>query len=102
VTRTIRRLGALLATAVLLAGCSDARLDSGTLEKSVASKLGEQTGQRPDKVSCPGGLEAKTDATTRCTLTASDGSTIGATVRTTKVDGDHVDFFIQVDDRAGG
>ncbi|MGW8574710.1 DUF4333 domain-containing protein [Streptomyces niveus] len=52
---------------------------------------------KPD-ATCPEVLEGKAGATTRCTLTAADGSTLGVTVTVSAVDGDTVDFDSKADD----
>ncbi|MEU9750676.1 DUF4333 domain-containing protein [Streptomyces niveus] len=52
---------------------------------------------KPD-VTCPEALEGKAGVTTRCTLTAADGSTQGLTVTVSAVDGDNVDLDIKADD----
>ncbi len=38
--------------------------------------------------------------TTRCTLTAKDGSTLGVSVKVTSVEGDKINFDIKADDTA--
>ncbi len=95
--RPMRRLAAVALVGAVLTGCSAGKVSGNVLEKTVADRLDQQTGQRPDKVDCPHDLDARAGAKTRCTLTASDGSKIGATVMTTKVEGKHVKFHIQVD-----
>jgi hypothetical protein len=59
--------------------------------------LEEQIGTRPD-ISCPDDLEAEEGAETRCTLTAGDDPTeYGVTVTVTSVEGDTVNFDVEVD-----
>jgi hypothetical protein len=99
---------AFLATAavsMLLAGCSA----SGDLEKSepkmsaekvatlVSEKLASTTGRPKPDISCPEDLVGKVGTTMRCKLTASDGSTLGVTVKVTSVDGDQINFDFEAD-----
>lgn len=88
---------------IALIGCSvsaGASVDREVLEQQVSDSLEAQVGTAPKKVECPDELEPKSGATTRCTLTAPDGSEIGATVTVSEVDGDNVNFDIQVDESA--
>ncbi|WP_437114568.1 DUF4333 domain-containing protein [Streptomyces glaucescens] len=48
----------------------------------------------------PGDLVGKVGTTTRCTLTAGDGSSLGVTVTVSSVDGDRIDFDIEADETA--
>lgn len=101
---------ALLATAtagLLLAGCSGEihvggtpKLPKDKLADTVAQKLADTTGRPKPDITCPDDLKGKVGTTTRCTLTADDGSTLGITVRVTSVHGSHINFHIQADDHA--
>ncbi|MFD7970118.1 DUF4333 domain-containing protein [Streptomyces clavifer] len=99
---------AALTAGVLLTGCSgsvsvgnaDPELSSDKLATTVAKKLAATTGQPTPDVTCPEDLAGKVGTTTRCTLTAGDGSTVGVTVTVTSVDGGRIDFDIEADDTA--
>lgn len=89
---------AVAPVATLLVACSSTGVvDRSDVERGAADQLEAQVGQRP-KIACKEDLPAEVGATIRCELTADDGSTIGATVETTKVDGDDVKYEIVVDD----
>lgn len=93
-----RFLLAMAGVAVLaLSGCTST-VDRAELEQEVSTRLTEQVGVAPESVDCPDDLDAEQDATTRCTLTAPDGTQIGLTVTVTSVDGDTVNFDVVVDD----
>ncbi|MEV5316733.1 DUF4333 domain-containing protein [Streptomyces sp. NPDC052687] len=95
-------LGALLTGCSASAGVgeSEPKLSSGKLADTVAEKLAATTGQPKPDVTCPEDLTGKVGTTTRCTLTADDGSTLGVTVTVTSVDGDRIDFDIKADETA--
>ncbi|MDX3733539.1 DUF4333 domain-containing protein [Streptomyces caniscabiei] len=99
---------AAVSVGVLLGGCS-ASVDVGTstpkmssdkLATIVAEKLAATTGQPKPDISCPEDLAGKVGTTTRCTLTADDGSTLGVAVKVTSVDGDQINFDIKADSAA--
>lgn len=94
-TRT--KAGAALALCIAAAACGASAVSQADIEKGVADQLEAKIGQRPD-VSCDGELPAKKGAKLRCELKADDGSTIGATVTATKVDGSDVSYTVIVDD----
>lgn len=95
-----------VATAALLAGCSASvsvgettpKMSKEKLADTVAERLAAKMNQPKPDMACPEDLEGKKGTTTRCTLTASDGSTLGVTVTVTSVDGDNIKFDIQADD----
>ncbi|MFI7008463.1 DUF4333 domain-containing protein [Streptomyces sp. NPDC050145] len=97
-----------VAACALLAGCSvEAHVGSSTPKMSkekvadkIATTLAAQTGQPKPDVTCPEDLEGKVGATGRCTLTASDGSSIGVSVKVTSVEGKQMKFDIQADETA--
>ncbi|GAA1240572.1 DUF4333 domain-containing protein [Prauserella halophila] len=97
------RVSRLVALSVLglaafgLTGCS-AQVESDELEKQVKSSLEESTGNEAKGVECPDDLEAETGATTRCTLTAMDGTRLGVSVEVTSVEDSQAKFEIEVDD----
>ncbi|WP_405677009.1 DUF4333 domain-containing protein [Streptomyces sp. NBC_01511] len=95
-----------VAASVLLVGCSASvdvgkptpKLSADKLATTVAEKLAATTGQPKPDITCPEALVGKVDTTTRCTLTADDGSTLGVTVKVTSVDGDEINFDIKADE----
>lgn len=96
-----------VAASAFLVGCSASvevgkasKLSSGKLADLVAEKLAATTGQPKPNISCPEDLDGKVGTTTRCKLTAGDGSTLGVTVKVTSVDGDQINFDIKADDKA--
>jgi hypothetical protein len=95
-----RPLRLLAATPILLFGLVACSADVVTAEETsdkAEDALEGQIGTRPD-ISCPDDLEAEVGAETRCVLTAGDDPTeYGVTVTVTSVDGDTVNFDIEVD-----
>lgn len=95
-----------VATGALLVGCSVSasvggstpKLSKEKLADTVAERLAATTGQAKPDVTCPEDLTGKKGTSTRCTLTASDGSTLGVTVTVTSVEGDDIKFDIKADD----
>ncbi|WP_327190072.1 DUF4333 domain-containing protein [Streptomyces xinghaiensis] len=96
--------GALLtgcsASASVETGKSAPELSAEKLAATVAEKLAATTGQPEPRVDCPENLAGKVGTTTRCTLTADDGSTLGVSVKVTSVEGDQINFDIKADDTA--
>lgn len=93
--------GALLALGCALTGCSveiggDPKIAESDLEESVQQTLAEQVGQTPDAIDCPDDLQGTVGQTMRCTLTAG-GETLGLTVTVTSVEGDTVNYDVEVD-----
>lgn len=90
---------AAAATGALLVGCSSEppKMAKDKVSNTVAEKLAAQTGQPKPDVTCPEDLVGKVGTTMRCKLTASDGSTIGVTVKVTSVDGDEIKYGIKAD-----
>jgi hypothetical protein len=94
-----------VAAAALLVGCSASagvekstpKLSADKLSDTVAEKLAATTGQAKPNITCPDDLEGKVDTTTRCKLTADDGSTLGVTVTVTGVDGNKINFDVKAD-----
>lgn len=92
-------------TCALLSGCSASvhvdttpKMSKEKLADTVAEQLATKMNQPKPDMTCPEDLEGKKGTTTRCTLTASDGSTLGVTVTVTSVDGNNIKFDIQADD----
>ena len=86
-----------------LAACgrSDS-VDRGDVEDEVKDALEQEVGQEAKSVDCDDDLKAEIGASIRCVLTANDGTRIGLTVTTTSIDGDDVQFDIQVDEEPLG
>ncbi|MEU1475553.1 DUF4333 domain-containing protein [Streptomyces sp. NPDC001668] len=94
-----------VAVGMLLAGCS-ASVDAGKSEPKmsaeklatlVSEKLASTTGKPKPDISCPEDVVGKVGNTTRCKLTADDGSTLGVTVTVTSVDGNQINFDFEAD-----
>ncbi|MEV3861040.1 DUF4333 domain-containing protein [Streptomyces sp. NPDC050095] len=99
---------AAVAAGALLVGCSGSvsvgnsdpkipKMSKGKLADLVAEKLAATTGQPKPDVACPEDIEGKVGTTSRCTLTASDGSTLGVTVKVTSAKGDTINFDFEAD-----
>ncbi|GAA1349138.1 DUF4333 domain-containing protein [Streptomyces beijiangensis] len=96
----------VIAAGALLVGCSgsvsvgssDPKLSKAKLADTVAAKLASTTGQPKPDITCPEDLVGKVGTTTRCKLTASDGSTLGVTVKVSSVDGKQINFDIKADE----
>ncbi|WP_437015931.1 DUF4333 domain-containing protein [Streptomyces sp. enrichment culture] len=58
----------------------------------------QQAGQ--SRTSPPEDLAAKVGTTTRCKLTAEDGSTLGVTVKVSSVEGEQINFDFKAGDTA--
>ncbi|WP_374194795.1 DUF4333 domain-containing protein [Streptomyces sp. VRA16 Mangrove soil] len=99
---------AAVTAGAFLAGCSgsvsvgstDPKISKGKLGDTVAEKLAATTGRAKPDVTCPEDLTGKVGTTTRCTLTADDGSTLGITVKVTSVSGKNINFDIKADETA--
>lgn len=87
---------------VAVAACSgQATMSQSEAEKQISAALEKQVGRKPDKVTCPGDIDAKVGETMRCTLTADD-VTFGLEMKITSVDGDDAKFDIKVDEEPVG
>ncbi|GHG90111.1 DUF4333 domain-containing protein [Streptomyces lanatus] len=90
---------AAAAAAALLVGCtSEAKLPKDEVADTVAEKLAAQTGQPKPDVTCPEDLVGKVGTSLRCKLTASDGTSLGVTVKVTSVDGNKISYDIKADE----
>ncbi|MQY39240.1 hypothetical protein SRB17_72620 [Streptomyces sp. RB17] len=93
---------------VLLAGCSgsvsvgksEPKVSAAKLATTVSERLAAQTGRPKPHITCPEDLTGKVGTSTRCKLTADDGSTLGVTVTVTSVQGSQINFDIKADDKA--
>ncbi|WP_053063637.1 DUF4333 domain-containing protein [Nocardiopsis sp. RV163] len=102
--------GAALGAASLLlsTGCSfefsiggpDSVSAEQVAERS-SEMLAEEVGQTPDDLTCPEDLPAEVGAEIRCNL-VDGGMNYGVTVTTTSVDGNDVQWDIEVDDAPAG
>ncbi|MFE4416140.1 DUF4333 domain-containing protein [Streptomyces sp. NPDC056821] len=98
----------VIAAGVLLVGCSASvsvgsstpKLSKDKLADAVAEKLAATTGQPKPDVTCPEDLVGKVGTTTRCKLTADDGSTLGISVTVSSVEGKQINFGIKADETA--
>jgi predicted small lipoprotein YifL len=100
--RTITRSLAFVAGGVALAGCGlagPASVSAADVEEQITEQLTQMVGQAPDDVTCPDDLPAEEGAEMTCVLSAG-GETIDVAVTVTSVDGDDVNFDIQVADAA--
>jgi hypothetical protein len=99
------RCSRLVAVPLLLLGlasCGSGSVAADDVAEQAEDALEGQVGTRPE-ISCPDDLPAEVGAETRCTLTADDDPTeYGVTVTVTSVEGDTVNFDVEVDEEAGG
>jgi hypothetical protein len=100
-----------LALVLLLAGCSaevnvgdqpedssgQPSVDRAELEQEVSDQLERTVGQAPDRIDCPGDLTGEVGIEMRCVLHAGPDR-LGVTVTVTAVEGEQVDFDIEVDE----
>lgn len=79
-------------------GLLEAQVGQGELEETISQKLEEEAGIAAESVDCPDALDADLDASVECTLTAPGGEEYGVTATITSVDGDQVEYDIEVDE----
>ncbi|MEX0768695.1 MAG: DUF4333 domain-containing protein [Microthrixaceae bacterium] len=104
--KSLTMLVAILAMTAMSAGCSgsvsggvgEVSVDQADLEQGVSAELEAVVGQTPASVACEDDLPAEIGAQVRCTVTADDGSEIGATVTVDEVDGTDVKYSVEVDE----
>ncbi|MGW7201361.1 DUF4333 domain-containing protein [Streptomyces chryseus] len=88
----------------MLVGCSftasagKPEVPADKLAATVAERLATTTGQPKPDVTCPEDLVGEVGNSTKCNLTAKNGSTVGVSVKVTSVNGDKVKFDIKADD----
>lgn len=97
---TRRLAGSIALVCFAAAGCSVSigsapTVKEADLERSVAQTLADQLGQQPGDVDCPDDLKGEVGAVMDCTMTV-DGSTRTMTVTVTSVEGEQVDYDIEV------
>jgi hypothetical protein len=73
-------------------------VDKKDVAQEISDQLEQQTGRKPDSVTCPDNLKSLAGATLRCTLVDA-GQTYGVNVTVTSVDGTDVKFDIKVDNQ---
>ncbi|MDQ3725945.1 MAG: DUF4333 domain-containing protein [Actinomycetota bacterium] len=78
----------------VLAGCGEKTVIPESAEKSVADVVSEDTGFRPNDVSCPSDVEAKAGGSFQCQFTGPEGEPYVAKVRITNVEGEQVEFYV--------
>lgn len=93
---------AVLTALAFLTACSasvgNTAVSGEKLASQVKTQLGKQFDHEPEKITCPDDLKAEVGAEVRCTL-EDQGVKIGVSVTATKVEGTHVTFDAQVDDK---
>jgi predicted thioesterase len=98
-TRTMASALAVAGMAVALTACSfSASTGPVTVSKNdvadqISAKVAAQSGQKPDKVSCPEDLKGAVGASIDCTMTTG-GQNDAVNVTVTSVNGSSVDFDI--------
>ncbi len=104
--RTAALTAVVLAGLAFAAGCSEElagqqqTLGRAELEKQIKDAVAKEVGKVPKAIRCPGAIDNKEGARTRCTLIANDGSEVGVNVRVdVREEGDAADLVIKVDDK---
>ena len=102
----LRRTLLALAAGAALVGCSSGpgAVDKAEVEKVAATELAAQVGvdELPD-ISCPDDLEAEVGTTMTCELSVEgDEDVYPVEIKVTSVDGDDVNFDVQVADAPAG
>jgi hypothetical protein len=95
------RLAALPLLVLGLAGCGAGTVAADDVAEQAEIALEEELGIRYE-ISCPDDLPAEVGAETRCTLSADDETELGVAITVTSVEGDTVNFDVDVDEDAGG
>jgi hypothetical protein len=75
------------------ASTGPASVSKSDVADQISSKVVQQSGQKPDSVSCPDDLKATVGATLDCTI-AANGQSDGVNVTVTSVNGSTVNFDI--------
>jgi hypothetical protein len=101
----VRRRRLLLVAPLLalgLAGCGAETLEASTIAEDAEAALEERVGTRPDII-CPEGIPAEVGAETECALTAGgDPTEYPVRIRVSSVDGDTVNYDVEVGDAPAG
>ncbi|MGY0020111.1 DUF4333 domain-containing protein [Streptomyces sp. cg35] len=103
-TSAAATIGTAVCAGALLVGCSASVSTTPKMSKekvgdTIAQKLASTTGAPKPDVSCPEDLEGKAGTSMRCTVTATDGSTVAVDVKVKSVDGDQINFDYEVDQK---
>ena len=100
----LRTAAVLTGLTLALAGCSgsvsvggDPVVEEAELESEISTQLEETVGQAPDRIDCPEDLAGEQGTELRCVLYAGKDE-LGVTVTVTGVEGEQVDFDIEVDE----
>lgn len=80
------RAAALACVTLLIAACGAPPVSREVLERTVAERVAEGTGERPQKVDCPEPLPAEEAASVTCSYVHGDEDH-RATVRVSRIDG---------------
>lgn len=93
--RTIRAAAVAAGAILLLSGCSSSEksVSKGDVADQIIDKVNEQSGHKPDSVSCPQDLKAVVGTSLNCEL-IDNGHTYGVNVTVTSVDGSRVNYDI--------
>lgn len=94
----VASLASLAVLAATVAACGEETVEQPELEQQVKEALTAEVGQEPKAIRCPGDIAAEVGATTRCVLVGEDDGELDVDVRVTSVEGDQVNFDIQVAD----
>jgi hypothetical protein len=94
------RLVAVPLLVLALASCGTGTVAADDVAEQAEVALEGQLGTRYE-ISCPDDLPAEVGATTRCTLAADEDTELGVDITVTEVEGDTVNFDIQVEEDAG-
>jgi hypothetical protein len=90
-------IGVAMTAGAVLCGCSFSASVGGVtvaaadLQKDISSKL-ENSGQKPQSVTCHGDLKGEVGATTDCEIVLTEANTFEGHVKATKVDGTTVSY----------
>ncbi len=82
------------AVAVFVSGCGS-KINPDGAAKSVVDVVSKQTKFKPKDVSCPSGVDAEVGTEFDCRFTGPEGKEYTAHLKVTKVEGDHVEFYVR-------
>jgi hypothetical protein len=84
----------LTALTFVLADCTS--VEPASAATSVADVVASRTGYRPTDVLCPSGIDTNTGTKFECRFTGADGKPHIARLTITNLDGDHVQFDVEL------
>lgn len=88
---------ALAGVCLAAAACGAGAIDEAELETTVAAQLGEEAGQPPPDIDCPGDLDAEVGATMECDLSVEgDSAVYPVTVKVTSVEDGKANYSVEV------